>query len=88
MCTIDYVTLLSPVGSYGYLGCYFLIFPDTSSITCFPDKSSTILGPGRVESLHCIPILLYARVSQPRLFGHLGLGSSLLWEAVLFIDES
>ena len=26
--------------------------------------------------------------NMPRLFGHLGLDSSLLWEAVLFIDES
>lgn len=35
-------------------------FPDISSITpLLFDKSSTILGPGKLSSLHCIPILLY-----------------------------
>ena len=56
--TTHYFMFLLPVGSYLYSGWCLLIFPDTSSITYFPDKSSSVIGPGRPEfpstvSLYC-----------------------------------
>lgn len=66
-------TFLLPVGSFGYSGCYLLIFPATSSITYFPDKSSsTIVGPGRVEFPYTVS--LYCSM-----LGFLNLGSFDIW---------
>lgn len=69
---VHYFTFLLPVGSFGYSGCYLLIFPATSSITYFPDKSSTIIGPGRVEFPYTVS--LYCSM-----LGFLNLGSFDIW---------
>ena len=67
ICTIDYFMFLSPVGSFGYSGCYLLIFPDTSSITCFHNFRTRQSWVPYTVSLYC------------SMLGFLNLGSLDIW---------